>query len=154
MRVEELMTSPVVTCRVTDSLNVPAKLMWECDCGVVPVLDAEDKPVGMITDRDICIAGYTQNKPYSEIPVSTAMSRGLVTCHPSDAVSDVERSMRRHQLRRIPVTADGQLVGILSLNDVATRTTARRGTMSELSGDAIASTLSAICARGAEVTAP
>jgi CBS domain-containing protein len=153
MRADELMTSPVVTCRATDSLNVPAQLMWECDCGAVPVLDADDKLVGMITDRDICIAGHMQGKPYAEIPVSTAMSRSIVACGPSESVSSVESSMRRHQIRRIPVVENDKVIGILSLNDVATRTTARRGATSELGADAVAATLAAICARPTEATA-
>src|SRR5262249_39969692 len=113
MRVQDLMTRSVVTCRTTDTLNQVAKLMWECDFGCVPVVDG-DRPIGMITDRDICMAGYTQGKLLSEIPVITAMSKGVITCMSEDPVANAEATMRLRQLRRLPVIdRRGNLVGIL-----------------------------------------
>src|SRR5438046_1875104 len=77
MKVEEIMSVDLETCRLEDTLNRPAQIMWEHDCGVVPVVDGEARVVGIITDRDICIAAYTQGRPLSEIPVSSACSQNV-----------------------------------------------------------------------------
>ena len=150
MHVDELMTSPVATCRMTDTLNRVAQLMWEGDCGVIPVVDDDGKPVAMITDRDVCIASYTQGKALFDIPVATAMSKNVMVCQKGESIATAESMMRSQQLRRLPVVDDdGQLVGILSLNDIATRGQRLKhaGGRGELGAEAIAITLSAICAR-------
>ena len=130
MRVEEIMKRPVVTCRVDDTLNTAARLMWENDCGAVPVLGEDGAVVGMITDRDICMAAYTQGTALGAIPVCVAMSREVFSCHPDDPTIEVERLMQEKQVRRMPVVdPQGRPIGILSLNDLAreaARATARR----------------------------
>ena len=150
MHVEELMTSPVATCRPTDTLNRVAQLMWEGDVGAIPVVDHEGKPIAMVTDRDICIASYTQGQALFHIPVSIAMSRTVATCQKGESLAAAESMMRSQQLRRLPVVDDkGRIIGILSLNDIATRGHKQKhvGGRGELGSEAIASTLSAICAR-------
>ena len=78
MQVADLMSQDVSWCSSNDPLSVPARLMWDCDCGAVPVLDAQTgSVVGMITDRDICMATLMQNPPPSAIAVQQAMSRGI-----------------------------------------------------------------------------
>jgi len=155
MRVQELMTKSVVGCRTTDTLNDAARIMWEADCGCVPVLDDQGKPIGMITDRDICMATYTQGKPPFAISVSSVMSQAVVTCRVDDTVANAESLMRQHQLRRLPVVdASGSVAGILSLNDIATHAQVKQAAnQDELGGDAIARTLAAICAKGTVQTA-
>ncbi len=69
--VKSIMTRDVRTCSPDDSLNVPAQIMWEVNCGAVPVL-ADGRALGMITDRDICIAGYTQGQPQIGCSVASA----------------------------------------------------------------------------------
>ncbi|CAN5702396.1 CBS domain-containing protein [soil metagenome] len=150
MQVDALMTSPVATCRPTDTLNRVAQLMWEGDCGAIPVVDDEGKPVAMITDRDVCIASYTQGKPLYDIPVAIAMSRNVTVCQKTEPLATAESLMRGQQIRRLPVVgSDGRIVGILSLNDIAIRAHQQKhlGARGELGSQAIASTLSAICAR-------
>ena len=88
MKVSDLMTREVRTCHQHDSLNRAAQLMWENDCGAVPVVDSDLKVIGMLTDRDICMAAYTQGKRLDEIPVVTAMSRQVVRCLPSASVGE------------------------------------------------------------------
>jgi CBS domain-containing protein len=122
MKVAELMSRPVETCRLQDSLNLAAQRMWDHDCGSVPVVDDNGIPLGMVTDRDICMAAYTQGKPLSAIAVSTAMSHAIYTCAPTDSVAAAEKLMAAKQVRRLPVVdKDGRLVGLLSLHDIATR---------------------------------
>lgn len=119
MQVKDVMNQPAVTCPENSTLDHPARLMWEFDCGVIPVVDDNGRLTGVITDRDICMAAYTQGKPLSEIPVSSAMARAVVAAHTYDTVETAEQLMRERQVRRLPVL-DGQasVIGIVSLNDL------------------------------------
>jgi CBS domain-containing protein len=120
MQVKELMTTSPSVCTLADTTNEAARIMWERDCGAVPVVDRNGHVVGMITDRDICIAAYFQGEPLSQIRVADVMSRELCVCRPEDEVAAAERVMRENQVRRLPVVTDGKfLVGILSVSDLA-----------------------------------
>jgi len=120
MRVEEVMHHPVVTCSVDDNLGTAARLMWEQDCGALPVVDQDGRVNAMITDRDICMAAYTKGLRLEEIPVRSAMSKEQFSCHAADRVTEAERLMREKQVRRLPVVdAEGRPLGILTLNDLA-----------------------------------
>lgn len=149
MNVRKLMTSPATTCHAGDPMSRAAQIMWESDCGAVPVVDSDGRPVAMITDRDICIAAYTQGRALRDIPVSVAMSKTIVTCSLDEPVATAEALMRGQQIRRLPVVdREGRIAGILSLNDIATHSRLSTGAAAhaELGADAIAATLSAICA--------
>jgi len=120
VKVAELMTSDVKACSPHDFLNIPARIMWENDCGCVPVVDRESRIVGMITDRDICMAAYTQDLPLRQIRVDSAMAPTVVTCGPQDELTDAQELMRQDKVHRLPVAdAEGRLVGVLSLSDLA-----------------------------------
>lgn len=151
MNVEDLMTTAVETCRPGDTLNRPAQIMWERDCGAIPVVDDDGRPIAMITDRDICIAAYTTGRPLGSVPVSLAMSRRIVVCAQHEPVAMAESIRRSQQIRRLPIVdREGKLVGLLSLNDIATHAKKPRkaGLLADgLGPDAIASTLAAICSR-------
>src|SRR3970040_1064331 len=86
-----------------EPLDRAAKLMWESDCGSAPVLDQNGRAVGMITDRDVCMGAYPQAQPLGRIPVSQAMSAELYSCKPEEDLDKVEKRMRFHQVRRLPV---------------------------------------------------
>lgn len=119
MFVRDLMKESVHTCHAGESLECAARVMWEHDCGVVPIVDDAQRVVGVITDRDVAMAAYTQGKPLPEIPIGGIMARDVVTCHPSDPLDLVEDLLQEAQIRRVPVVDDGgRLVGILSLNDL------------------------------------
>ena len=120
MKVEQIMNREVKSCRPQDSLNKAARIMWEAHCGAVPVVDDRRRPVGFLTDRDICMAAYTQGKPLEQMRVETAMARKVVSCTAEDDLASAAQLMRRSRTRRLPVTdRDGTLVGLLSLDDVA-----------------------------------
>jgi CBS domain-containing protein len=143
MHIKELMTHPAVTCSTGDHLDVPARLMWEYDCGLVPVVNDEGRLAGVVTDRDICMAAYTQGQPLHAIPVTTAMASKVLAGHADDAIEDAERLMRDAQIRRLPIVDEaGRPEGVLSLNDIA-RATARTR-KSSLDRELVA-TLAAIC---------
>jgi CBS domain-containing protein len=143
MNVEQLMTRALRTCTPTDTLAQAAAVMWDNDCGVVPVVDNEGRALAMITDRDICMAAYTQGRPLSEIPVSTASSKSLYAVRPNETLRTAEELMRAHKIRRLPVVDDqGHLVGVLSLNDLVRRAGHRTG---DLGTNEVTRTLGAIC---------
>ncbi len=120
MKVEQIMSRNVRVCRRQDSLNEAAQIMWEHPCGAVPVVDEQSRPVGFLTDRDICMAAYTQGKPLAELNVDVAMARNVVTCAAEDDLRSAAGLMRQHSRRRLPVVnGEGRLVGLLSLDDLA-----------------------------------
>jgi CBS domain-containing protein len=147
MRVQDFMSHDVRTIRPNDTLAAAAQAMWDRDCGALPVVDAEERVVGMLTDRDACMAGLMAGKPLTEIPVERAMSKRLVSCRPDDTVKTAEASMRQHQIRRLPVLDDrSRLVGILSLNDIAIEASGERLRKErEVTAEEVGLTLGAIC---------
>jgi CBS domain-containing protein len=127
MQVKEIMTDTPQVCGVNDSANEAARIMWERDCGAVPVVDRDGHTVGIVTDRDICMAAYFQGRHLSAIPIAEIMSRDLCTIEAEADLNDAERLMQSRQIRRLPVVANGgHLIGILSLSDLA-RTVPRDG---------------------------
>jgi len=157
MRIEQLMNKDVGTVTADQSLDEAARILWERDCGSVPVVseDGARRVVGMLTDRDICMAAYTQGSRLNGIPVRSAMSSAVQTCRPGDTVEDAEAILRRAQVRRLPVVDDSdQLVGIVSLSDLACAAARRQGHKRPATGEAgVAETLASIC-RPREVCAP
>ena len=121
MKVQHVMTKDVRCCRPDDDLASAARLLWTGDCGVLPIVVGEGRRVvGMLTDRDVCMAAWTQGRPLSEIPVEVAMAQDVVTCRPEDDVSEVLARLRTRHVRRLPVVDDaGQLLGVISLVDIA-----------------------------------
>lgn len=116
--VRSLMTTHVRTCRPDDSLTRAAQLMWETDCGALPVVDDENA-VGVVTDRDICMATYLRGQPLSELKVASVMSKELFSCTPDESIEAVLATMGDKRVRRLPVlSAHGQLVGIITIADV------------------------------------
>jgi CBS domain-containing protein len=119
MDVSEIMTTEVFTCGGDDSLERAAQLMWDHDCGCIPVVQNDGQVIGLVTDRDACMAAYTTGRSLGDLRVSDAISREILSCAPADSVTDAAALMRTNQIRRLPVVNDGRLVGILSLNDIA-----------------------------------
>ncbi len=122
MKVKDVMTPKVSTCFMSDNLAAAAQLMWENDCGCVPVLNEHAQVVGMVTDRDVCMAVFLQGASISEIKVSTVMSKQLFVCTSDDDLSAAEKIMIEKKVRRLPVLdMQARLVGLLALSDIATR---------------------------------
>jgi CBS-domain-containing membrane protein len=108
-------------------------------------VDADHRVVGIVTDRDVCMAAYTQGRPLWQIPVSSAMAKRVHGVRETDSIDIVEALMQLAQVRRVPVLdGDGRLKGILSMNDLARRAR-HAGRKNGLSGDSIVQTLAAIC---------
>ena len=118
--VHDVMRVRVHACQATDTLHKAAQLMWEKDCGCLPVIDDVRRVRAVITDRDICMAALTQGVALAEALVFSAMSRSLTVCSPDDSLGLVEGLMREKQIRRVPVVdANSVLIGMISLGDIA-----------------------------------
>ena len=139
MKVREMMTSDVRTCRPETNLAEAVRDMWEGDCGALPIVNDEGRVTGVITDRDICIAVATKGRSADRIAVREVDHGHAYTCLPDDDATAALQMMKVHKVRRLPVVdADGHLRGILSLNDVVTHAGAATPTD-------VVSTLASIC---------
>lgn len=144
MEIATVMTRGVRTCSQNDTLERAAQIMFEADCGLLPVTDDQNRTVGVITDRDICRAACIEGKPLTDILVWAAVSKPLVAARPDASLDDVAELMRSNQIRRVPIVdAAGQAVGIVSLADLA-RPFARDARVDGTSPDGVARTLAAI----------
>ncbi len=118
MKVAEVMNPTVVSCSPEDLLSRAAQILWDEDCGCVPVVES-GRLVGIVTDRDICMAAYTQGRPLAQLTVGGAMAKSLVSCKATDPLATAFALMGENAVRRLPVV-DGEerLVGLISLADV------------------------------------
>ncbi|MCE9594592.1 MAG: CBS domain-containing protein [Planctomycetes bacterium] len=120
MNVGELMTKDVATCASSDSLETAARIFWERDCGVLPVVDDAGLVIGMLTDRDACMAAYLRGARLAELRVGDAMAKHVSTCWPEDSIDVALARMAVERVRRIPIVdAERKLLGVVSLSDVA-----------------------------------
>lgn len=121
MKARELMSAQPACCTPDDTVQEAARLMCECDCGCIPVVDDKESNqlVGVITDRDItCRCTAEAKGPKTQ--VKDAMTRDPKCCGPDDEVELVERIMIDEQVRRVPVVDDrGFCVGIIAQADLA-----------------------------------
>lgn len=154
MNVKEVMSREVRTIRMVDRLDAAARVLWEHDCGLVPVVDGNQAIVGVVTDRDLCMASYTQGRALGEIPVTAVMARHVRTCKPDEPLAAAMALMQQHQVHRLPVVdARGVVVGMLTVNDLVRLGQARPAALDAAS---VLKTLAAITAprRSAAPTAP
>jgi CBS-domain-containing membrane protein len=152
MQVNEIMTREVQSCRPDDSLDRAAQLMWDHDCGCLPVCDGDGagRTIGVITDRDVCMAALFQGKPLRELRVREAMAQQLLACQPQHSLEQAERTMRNARVRRLPVVDDrGALIGMLSLADIAREAVAEQSqAQRQVTELEVNDTLAAICGTG------
>ncbi len=149
MKVKELMTREIKACRADETLGRAAQLMWDNDCGFVPVIESDGLGalLGVVTDRDIAMAAYTQGKAPSTIPVMRVISHKPICCYQDDDIATAEHLMKSHQVRRLPVIDENRcIVGILSLNDLAREVQLEQGPgrRLELAAADVAATLAAV----------
>jgi CBS domain-containing protein len=131
MKARDLMTTQLYACSADSPSSEAARLMWEHDCGSIPITNPGGHLLGMLTDRDICMAALTRGRPLDQMTTASIMSRDTVTCSPDDSLRVVEELMREHRLRRIPVVEAGNLVGLIGLGDLVREVSAggMRGTL-------------------------
>lgn len=119
MNAADVMQEQVGVVRLDEHLDRAAQVMWERDCGFVPVVDDAGELVGTLTDRDLCMACYTQGRPLAELPVTVAMAREVAAVQADAPLAEVLQRMTERQLRRLPVVdARGVLLGVLAQSDL------------------------------------
>lgn len=142
MKVSDVMSGEPRAVGMADALDAAAQILWEQDCGFVPVTDGAGILVGVLTDRDLCMASYTQGRSLSDVPVLAAMARELTTCTPGEDLKVAMKAMAAVRVHRLPVVDEqGVLVGVLSCNDLIQACQARPAAVS---AKAVMETLAAI----------
>jgi CBS domain-containing protein len=146
MKVKDVMTVDPVAIWLTESLASAAKSMWENDCGIMPVIKDGRKVVGVITDRDICMATAVRNRPESTISVEEVMSGNIFSVKPGDDIHAALQLMQEHRVRRLPVMdGEGELKGMLSMNDIVLKAQETNGKKPQLTFHDVVKTYKAIC---------
>jgi len=119
MKVKDVMKTDVGFCSTEDSLMKTAEIMRHRDCGVVPIVDEERRVVGMLTDRDLCLAVVARNRKASDVTTKELLHGEVILCSPDDKLENALRKMRKSQVKRLAVVGkSGELVGILSVTDI------------------------------------
>ena len=156
MTVKDVLTQPVVTCQPDTNLAAAVALMWENDCGVLPVLAETGEVTGILTDRDICIAQGTRNRLPSEITVREVMGTSPLICKPTDDIRSALQIMREAKVRRLPVVGEnGVLEGVVSISDIvlsARRGLVMAGSTTGVSNGDLVTALQAICSRASRIS--
>jgi CBS domain-containing protein len=144
MKVSDLMSRDVATIRSGQQASEALRIMWECDCGSLPVVDDAGRAIAIVTDRDIAMTAMFRDAPPSALPVSEAMSKNIHMCLPHDSVREAEQIMRANQIRRLPVLDhERRLVGVLSLADIVRSAAGRR---TDVQAEEVTSIMADICA--------
>jgi CBS domain-containing protein len=120
-RAREVMTPNPACCTPTTTLDLVAKMMIQTDCGEIPVLDVNDRVIGVVTDRDIVCRVVAEGKNPMAYTAETCMTHPVVTVSENTPVDQVVATMEKHQIRRVPVVDDqgGACTGIISQADIA-----------------------------------
>ena len=119
MQVKEVMSRRIIAISPEETVAVAARLLSQHNIGALPVCSRDGRLRGMVTDRDIVLRCVAPEADPKSVPVKEIMSRRLAAVAPGDAVRQAARLMARRQIRRLPVVADGKVVGMVSLGDLA-----------------------------------
>ncbi|WP_437489751.1 CBS domain-containing protein [Sorangium sp. So ce1014] len=121
MLCKEIMKREIQSVMTEDTIQTAACKMRDANVGFLPVCDDQGKVLGTLTDRDLAIRVLADNRPLST-KAGDVMTRAVVACRPDDEVQRAEQLMGQHHKSRVLCTeADGRLVGIISLSDIAQR---------------------------------
>ncbi|MFZ5562048.1 MAG: CBS domain-containing protein [Pseudomonadota bacterium] len=120
MQVQDIMTRSPACCTPATTLQEVARMMADCDCGEIPVLDRQRRPVGVVTDRDICIRAVAQGRDPARLRAQEVMSAPAITVRAGEDVTRLCELMEEKQIRRVPVVDDsGVCCGIVAQADLA-----------------------------------
>lgn len=121
MKVRDVMTPSAFCCKPETNIGAAVELLWSHNCGMLPVVGKDGKLIGIVTDRDICIAMGTRNRLPGDITVGEIATSNVFTCRPDDEIHEALGTMAEKQVRRLPVVNhEGVPQGILSMDDIIT----------------------------------
>ena len=121
MKIKDCMTKNVISVGVSEPVAVAARLMSRYNLGALPVQNADGRLCGMVTDRDVVLRCVAARRDAEHMRVGEMMSTGILAVEASEDISRAAQMMSRAQLRRLPVTQNGKLTGMLSMADLARR---------------------------------
>jgi len=116
--VNDVMTGDPRCVAKDATLQDAAQQMRDADIGAILIVDG-DSVAGIVTDRDIAIRGVAEGKDPGSTPVSDVGTSDVVTLSPDQSVEEALSLMQQHDVRRLPVVADGKPAGIVSLGDLS-----------------------------------
>lgn len=120
MELNTVMTANPACCKQDTPLRQVAQMMADNDCGMIPVVDQQDMPVGVITDRDIAVRAVAGGKDTTRASASDYMTTPVRTVGQDSSLADCVAAMEAGQVRRIPVVdAQGKLCGVVAQADIA-----------------------------------
>jgi CBS domain-containing protein len=121
MKVRDIITEHPTCATADQTLADAARMMKECDCGAIPVVEdqASRRPLGIITDRDIVIRGIAEGRQPSSTAIQNCMTKSLVTASPDDDLDECAKLMEKHQVRRILVVENDAVAGIVAQAHIA-----------------------------------
>jgi CBS domain-containing protein len=125
MDIKDVMTTNPSYCVPRDSSTRAARIMQEKNVGIVPIIesDVDHKLIGVVTDRDLCLAVVAQNVQPDSVTVKQCMTTNIVTVRPDENVEKALALMSENQVRRIPVVnKEGVLEGMVATGDILQRT--------------------------------
>jgi len=125
MLVRDIMTSHVISVGQSEPVTAAVRLLRRYNLGALPVCDDAGRLRGLVTDRDIVLRCLGQESDPASTRLSEIMSRAVSTARPEDSVRAAAETMARQRVRRLPVTENGRVVGMLSLCDMARRAECR-----------------------------
>ena len=121
MKVRDVMTPSAVCCKPEANIGAAVELLWSHNCGMLPVVDANNRLVAIVTDRDICVAMGTRNRLPGQLTVGEIAIQPVFTCKPDDEIHEALSTMAEQRVRRLPVVNDEVVpLGILSMDDIIT----------------------------------
>lgn len=155
MLVKDVMKTDLATCHVDSNLEAVALLMWNRDCGAIPVVDSAGRPIGIVTDRDIAMACSLNNRPPWDMRAGDVINgRPLFSCTEDDDIDGALSLIQEYRVRRLPVTdSSAQLTGMLSVSDLiqaAQKRPNRSKTVKKLSFDQLVDPLKALSSAHAQ----
>lgn len=119
MKVKDIMTQSAVCCSPDTNVGAAVELLWVRNCGMLPVVGPDQKLLGVVTDRDLCVSMETRNRLPGDLTVGETMTKNVLTCKPEDEIHEAMGTMAEKQVRRLPVVNDqGIPQGILSMDDI------------------------------------
>lgn len=123
MNVSEVMTEDPICCSPRDSIQEVASQMAKQNCGEIPIVDDQRRPIGVVTDRDICCRAVAKGRDPASTSAREVMTEPVITVTPDDSIETCCRRMENNQIRRIPVIDEDDVIcGIVAQADIALMT--------------------------------
>lgn len=121
MKIRDIMTSPAISISPNESVEVAARTLTHYNIGALPVCGSDGKICGLVTDRDLVIRCMASNRAPGQTTVRDVMTGQVMSVQPDMEIDAAAQLMGKQQIRRLPVTQNGKLCGMVSLGDIATK---------------------------------